>query len=136
MGATAMSVAHRIVSSVCLMMLSSIALACNHSSAFAAQSERYRIELTPLTERIVTGDMFSVGIRLCTLTGQPVDAALQLSAWMPTHNHGMNYRPVAVQEGVGRYRADGFLFHMPGQWQFVIDIDEDETIRIDTAIPQ
>ncbi|NJN40058.1 MAG: hypothetical protein HC807_03220 [Gammaproteobacteria bacterium] len=35
----------------------------------------------------------------------------------------MNYRPTVVAEGEGRFRAEGLLFHMPGRWQFVFDLD-------------
>ena len=36
---------------------------------------------------------------------------------MPSHGHGMNYRPTVAALGGGRYRAEGLMFHMPGQWE-------------------
>ena len=33
----------------------------------------------------------------------------------------MNYR-VKVAPLAGRYRSEGWLFHMPGRWEFVFDL--------------
>jgi hypothetical protein len=35
----------------------------------------------------------------------------------------MNYRARVVAKGGGRYVAEGLLFHMPGRWQFVFDVE-------------
>jgi len=42
---------------------------------------------------------------------------------MPEHRHGMNYRPTVATSGEGRYRAEGLLFHMPGRWQLLFDVE-------------
>jgi hypothetical protein len=42
---------------------------------------------------------------------------------MPAHRHGMNYRAKVIPQGAGRWRAEGLMFHMPGRWQFVFDVD-------------
>ena len=52
---------------------------------------------------------------------KPVDGAL-VDADMPEHRHGMNYRARVQALGGGRYRADGLMFHMPGRWRFVFDL--------------
>jgi hypothetical protein len=41
---------------------------------------------------------------------------------MPEHRHGMNYQPGLEPMGGGRYRSEGWLFHMPGRWEFVFDL--------------
>ena len=47
---------------------------------------------------------------------------LAVDAIMPEHKHGMNYRPTVVPGKDGRYRAEGFLFHMPGRWEVNFDV--------------
>ncbi len=36
---------------------------------------------------------------------------------MPSHGHGMNYRPTLTALGAGRYRAEGLMLHMSGVWE-------------------
>lgn len=64
---------------------------------------------------------FSVAFALCARDGAAVPAP-RIDAWMPAHRHGMNYRPSVAALGPGRFRADGLLFHMPGRWEFRIDV--------------
>jgi hypothetical protein len=35
----------------------------------------------------------------------------------------MNYRPTLEAKGAGRYLAEGLLFHMPGRWQLLFDVE-------------
>jgi len=65
---------------------------------------------------------FSLLIETCPLSAA---AELLVEATMPAHRHGMNYKPTVTREGPGRWRADGLLLHMPGEWQFRFDIRED-----------
>lgn len=61
---------------------------------------------------------FAITLRLC-----PADALLlRVDATMPAHRHGMNYRPSVQALGDGRWRAEGLLFHMPGQWQLRLEV--------------
>jgi hypothetical protein len=64
---------------------------------------------------------FSVAFALCARDGAPVPAP-RIDAWMPAHRHGMNYRPSVAATAPGRFRADGLLFHMPGRWEFRVDV--------------
>ena len=34
----------------------------------------------------------------------------------------MNYRTTVKAAGPGRYLAEGFLFHMPGRWEFIFEV--------------
>jgi hypothetical protein len=52
----------------------------------------------------------------------PGTGALVATAHMPEHKHGMNYKPVVKPLGNGRFRAEGWLFHMPGRWEFLFDV--------------
>jgi hypothetical protein len=60
------------------------------------------------------GEHFVVEFVVC-----PAPDSVRVDAWMPAHRHGMNYAPAVQALGGGRYRAEGLLFHMPGEWEFV-----------------
>jgi hypothetical protein len=70
---------------------------------------------------IAVGTLFKVEAIVCGGTTPPV--LTRVDARMPEHRHGMNYRPTLAATSPGRYVAEGFLFHMPGRWQFVFDVE-------------
>lgn len=70
---------------------------------------------------------FELEIVLCgSVPGSPpgTAASVKVDALMPAHRHGMNYRSTTAPAGPGRYLAQGLLFHMPGQWRLVFDVDQ------------
>jgi hypothetical protein len=74
-----------------------------------------------LPAAIEVGRHFSVDALVCADTGPAVLA--RVDAHMPEHRHGMNYRATLAARGGGRYVAEGLLFHMPGRWQLVFDVE-------------
>ncbi len=72
--------------------------------------------------RIPVGRHFKLELQLCAAAGQALPTALRVDADMPAHRHGMNYRSTATALGGGRWRAEGLLFHMPGSWRFIFDV--------------
>jgi len=66
---------------------------------------------------IRVGEHFALELAVC-----PPPDAVRVDASMPAHRHGMNYRPSIVPLGGGRYRAEGLMFHMPGEWQFLFEV--------------
>lgn len=52
--------------------------------------------------------------------GQPVSVVVD--ADMPSHQHGMNTTPQTVHEEGNRYRTDGMLFHMAGDWSISVAV--------------
>ena len=44
---------------------------------------------------------------------------------MPTHNHGMNVTPEAVDGGDGTWTATPFQFHMTGHWELTATVVRD-----------
>ena len=54
-------------------------------------------------------------------------AQITLDATMPAHGHSMNYEPeqtvLSVSEGESTHLVDGVVLHMPGQWQWSIELD-------------
>ena len=68
---------------------------------------------------VAVGRHFAIEVQLC-----PADAGLtRVDASMPAHRHGMNYRPSLTALGEGRYRAEGLMFHMAGDWELRFDVE-------------
>lgn len=85
-------------------------------------------------ERVVIGTVFQVNVRVWTEQG-PWNGTLRVDATMPAHGHGMNYLPVVSQVDEGRFVAEGLLFHMPGEWELLFDLDGgDRQIRIGSKL--
>lgn len=58
-------------------------------------------------------------IRICGAGVQ----GLKVDADMPAHRHGMNYAASVQAQGDGRFVARGLLFHMPGRWRLIFDVE-------------
>lgn len=86
------------------------------------ESERVVVSYRTVPATIVVGKPFAVEITTCPKpdTG-PVSERVRLDAHMPEHRHGMNYRVKVVPLGGGRFHSEGWLFHMPGRWEFLFD---------------
>ncbi len=87
------------------------------------ESEHYTVVFRPVPDQVAVGRAFALEVQVCAKGSAPSPTGIRVDAQMPAHRHGMNYRPTVVVEGAGRFRADGLLFHMPGRWQFVFDVD-------------
>ncbi len=64
---------------------------------------------------------------MLTLCGDfPNDTQLNLDAIMPAHGHGTNYQPehrlVERSANGVQYQVDGVVLHMPGDWQWQVNI--------------
>ena len=84
---------------------------------------------------ILVGEAFAVDLEFC---GEEQVVLLEVDATMPAHGHGMNYTPelgarVTTADG-SRYRAEGMLFHMPGEWQWSVRIQVAEQQQTLTAL--
>jgi hypothetical protein len=73
--------------------------------------------------KLAVGQHFAVEARVCAKGAGAPPAGLRVDATMPEHRHGMNYKTKVTAKGDGRYLAEGLLFHMPGRWQLVFDVD-------------
>jgi hypothetical protein len=74
-----------------------------------------------LPASIEVGQHFAVEAVVCPAPREP--GGLRVDARMPEHRHGMNYRARVVEKGDGLYLAEGLLFHMPGLWQLMFDVE-------------
>jgi hypothetical protein len=108
--------------------------ACELPGARLIESPRFALAYrTAPAPRV--GEHFAVELRVCPRAvpapGVPRPIA---NAHMPEHRHGMNYRPDMVSLGEGRFRSAGWLFHMPGLWEFVFDLGGErltDSVRIE-----
>ena len=78
----------------------------------------------PTDGTLAFNEYFSLDFELQTpATGSAVLAAeLFVRCDMPAHGHGMNVEPKALELGDGRYRVDGMLLHMTGEWLLGVDV--------------
>ena len=72
---------------------------------------------------IAVGRHFALDAIACPRRDDRVVTSLRVDAVMPEHRHGMNYRASVSPRGDGRFFAEGLLFHMPGRWQLVFDVE-------------
>ncbi len=95
------------------------------------RSGAHAISVMTVPEKVEVGSPFDVSVVVCNADGTPFEGGVSARALMPMHKHGMNYQPVITNNGLGHYHGTGFLFHMPGQWQYVFDLRQgDETDRV------
>ena len=91
----------------------------------------WRVGWRPLEEPIPTLDPFSVEVKVSDPQGgePPEGTVILVDATMPHHGHGMNVVPRILKQG-DTWVAEGMLLHMPGRWEFVVDVQRDhETER-------
>jgi hypothetical protein len=109
-----------------IAFVSSAAASCAPLREFAAHGRVesgdvvvvFRTEPAP----IEVGRHFSVEAIVCA---NPPARGLRVDAQMPEHRHGMNYRARVSAVGDARFVAVGLLFHMPGRWQLLFDVERD-----------
>ncbi|MGH7390009.1 MAG: hypothetical protein ACREM3_11230 [Candidatus Rokuibacteriota bacterium] len=87
------------------------------------ESERFIVVFRTAPPRVAVGRHFSLEALVCARGSGPAPTGLRVDAHMPDHRHGMNYRATVTARGDGRWLADGLLFHMPGRWQLVFDVE-------------
>jgi hypothetical protein len=105
------------VAALALLLPAAAPLACELPPGTRVQGKQHSLSYKTLPERIAVGQHFVLELAVC-----PAPERLRLDAHMPEHRHGMNYKPSLQPVAPGRYRAEGWLFHMPGRWEFVFDL--------------
>lgn len=105
-----------------LVLLSAVGHACQLPAgwlAMATEKPSFRAAISVGSKAIAIGEPFAVEFAVCASDGRTAER-VAIDATMPAHRHGMNYRPTVSVLGDGRYRAEAFLFHMPGLWEVVV----------------
>jgi hypothetical protein len=91
-------------------------------SVSRVESARYVVVFRTRPAPIAVGEHFALEATVCPRAGAPPATGLRVDAHMPEHRHGMNYR-ASVSGRDGAYVAEGLLFHMPGRWQLLFDVE-------------
>ena len=102
-----------------------------HGTGVVFYSDQYMIALRPEPFRIEVGQPFMLIMNVCTKSGDAAEL-VRVEATMPEHKHGMNYAPTIKGLGEGRYRVDGMLFHMPGNWEVAFDVRPADKPSVET----
>ena len=97
--------------------------ACELPPGTRVESQRVVLSYRTIPSKIAVGEQFVIELAVCPKTGAASPERVKLDAHMPEHRHGMNYQPSLRPMGIGRYRSEGWLFHMPGRWEFIFDLD-------------
>ena len=119
---------------VALFALAVPALACELPPGKRVDSAALALSYRTVPAQIVVGEPFVLELTACPKSAKPLPERVKLDAHMPEHKHGMNYRPSIVAVGAGRYRSEGWIFHMPGRWEFVFDFGPErlvDSVRIE-----
>jgi hypothetical protein len=94
-----------------------------------ASNADYAVGFTPSTMPVPVGKHFSVLFEVCAKPGLPMPKSVKIDADMPSHKHGMNYKP-KVSQTADAYLAEGLMFHMSGKWRVTFEFGQK-----DSAIP-
>jgi len=95
-----------------------------------ADGERWTVAWRADPSPILVGRHFALDVEVCPRAGAAMPAKLDVDATMPAHRHGMNYAPTVTAAGLGRWRVEGMLFHMPGRWELVFAAGSGRADRI------
>lgn len=86
-------------------------------------SNTFTVAFRTQPAKIAVGQHFAVELVVCAKNPGESAKSVKVDAHMPEHRHGMNYKPRLTALGDGRYEAQGLMFHMPGRWEFLFDIE-------------
>jgi hypothetical protein len=98
------------------------AVACELPPGVRVESERLAVSFWTKPAKITVGEPFTLELAACAKKGALDLERVKLDAHMPEHRHGMNYRTKVVRLSAARLHSEGWLFHMPGRWEFVFDL--------------
>ena len=97
-----------------------------HGTGIVVYSDRYMLALRPDPMRIEVGQPFAMLMNVCTKGGDPAEL-VAVEATMPERKQGTNHPPTLLSTGNGRYRVEGLLFPMPGNWEVAFDVRSGDT---------
>jgi len=110
----------RLAAAAAGLALAGLAGACEPALK-GTRLESQRFVLAFRSEAVSVARHFALEVAVCAKTPAAPES-IKVDAHMPEHRHGMNYAPEVRQTAPGRWRAEGLMFHMPGNWEFVFEI--------------
>lgn len=87
----------------------------------------FSVTLKPAKGEILENEHFSLDLSVTPERSHSGSFEVKVDADMPAHQHGMNTQPELVPLGDHKYRVDGMLFHMAGEWVIMVDVTNDGT---------
>jgi hypothetical protein len=87
------------------------------------ESARYTLAYRAKPAPIAVSRHFALEFAVCAKDGKIMPDSIRVDAHMPEHRHGMNYKASVKPAGNGRYIAEGLMFHMPGRWELVFELN-------------
>jgi len=107
---------------LCFSFVCFPAMACQSDMPSIQHEDEYSLSYQFSDNPIELGKHFSISIWVCK-DDRLIDIdRLRADAIMPSHGHGMNYDPEITSLELGKFKANGLLFHMPGDWQIIFDV--------------
>ena len=104
------------------------------STSGTLQADGTTLCWSTVPEQIEVGAYFRIDVSVWTRDG-PWTGDIRIDATMPAHGHGMNYLPVVSEVADGRFVADGLLFHMPGDWELLFELENgNRRIRLGSTL--
>ena len=121
---------------VALFLFSTLVWAEDHSLQSRVEKSRltekqhFEVRYTSHLDPIVINAMHAWTLHIQHRSGEPVtDAIVRIEGGMPEHDHGLPTRPRITQNlGNGEYLLEGMKFHMGGQWQVTLSIQQDKIL--------
>lgn len=104
------------------LLVGAATAACELPPGARVESAQLTLSYWTIPAKIEVGKPFALELAACPKAGPLVLERVRLDAHMPEHRHGMNYRIKVVRLGPGRFHSEGWLFHMPGRWEFLFDL--------------
>ncbi len=86
-------------------------------------------------KKIRVGEFFKLHVSICSIDGSTLPKLLKVNAGMPTHGHGMNYRPTVENLAPGKFLAKGLMMHMAGKWLLRFEFGQgDKVTHLQTTV--
>ncbi len=126
----------RAAAAIALLAVFVASTASAAETVFDSDAGRFRATIASDVRPPPLNRMHAWTLCVTTASGEAVTgAAIAIAGGMPAHDHGLPTAPrVTAELGAGCYRIDGVRFHMSGEWQFTIAIDDGEQ-RDSVTIP-
>lgn len=89
-----------------------------NASQIISRSGQYHIEFSPNVNNLPLNQYVDLDVLVKGATQQTLSHPVRLTfdAGMRAHNHGLNVKPIITALGKGKFKIEGVLLHMPGQW--------------------
>lgn len=87
-------------------------------------ADTHKVDLYARLGPIKMAQPFGFELFVCG-DGRSASQRVDVDAWMPAHQHGMNYTPTVTQRGANAFDVTNMVFHMPGAWQIKVSVETD-----------